>query len=152
MARDTSKPRLSLSDVIIESVEVVGETLDIPILVPLPDSGSGSGSGCSGSGSSDGSGIYPEEYENACNQTKDTESDPDGQDEPKFIMILSEFNVLYSVLDCGFGLPQPSGYYQVDSYTPMTARVDIKQVPIDPSSRYFISFSAVSIGFDVSII
>lgn len=131
MSRDSDKPRLSFNDIIIESVEVTGGYLGFPVLLPFSISGSGSGSGsnsaslCSNPG---GSGLYPEEYENLCNETQTQEGRPDSREEPQFIMVVSEFQVSYSILDCGYGLPRPTGYYDIDGYAPMGVRVDIEQV------------------------
>lgn len=131
MSRVSDEPRLSFNDVIVESVEVTGGSLGFPVLLPfsIPGSGSGSGSGsassCSNSG---GSGLYPEEYENSCNETQTQEGRPDKREEPRFIMVVSEFQVSYSVLDCGYGLPRPMGYYDIDGYSPMGVQVDIEQV------------------------
>ena len=136
MSRDNNKPRLLLNDIIVESIEVIGETLNFPVLAPVPHfgtgrgSGSGYDSGCSSYYSGEGSAVSPDgDYENSCNQTRGAESDPDGHDDgPQFLMIVSEYNVLNSVLDCAYGLPRPSGYYNIDGYDPMSVRVDIEQV------------------------
>ena len=137
MTRISSQPRLSPNDIIVDAVEVVGEPLPVPILLPfsIPDfrGESGSSSPCSNPGSNsslgDSSGLYPDEYTDLCNQTQEANNDTDS-DEPKFVMVLSKFQILFSVLDCAYGLPQPVGYYEVDGYEPMTSRVDIEQVKI----------------------
>ena len=127
MSRVSNEPRLSFNDVIIESVEVTGGSLGFPVLLPLSISGSGSvsGSPCSNPG---GSGLYPEQYENPCNETQTQDGRPDSREEPQFIMVVSEFQVSYSVLDCGYGLPRPMGYYDINGYAPTDVRVDIEQV------------------------
>lgn len=43
-------------------------------------------------------------------------------------MVVSKFEVSYSVLDCGYGLPRPTGYYEIEGQAPMSARVDTEQV------------------------
>ena len=136
MTRDSSQPRLSPNDIIVDAVEVVGEPLPVPMLLPFSISDSrsesGSSSPCSNPGSNsslESSGLYPDEYTDLCNQTQEADNDTDS-DEPKFVMVLSQFQILFSVLDCAYGLPQLVGYYEVDGYEPMTARVDIEQVKI----------------------
>lgn len=133
MSRRTNKPRLFPNDVVVESVEVIGEPLNLPVLLNyFNSSGSGSrsdsGSGCPNSGS----GLYPEDYDRSCNQTQEEGMREDERDseEPQFVMIVSEFQVSYSVLDCGYGMPLPVGYYEADGYAPMTVKVDIEQVII----------------------
>ena len=135
MTRVSSQPRISPNDITVDAVEVIGEPLPTPMLLPFSISGtmneSGSGSPCSSPGfnssfSEGPDSIYPDDYTNPCNQTQ--EANNDTNDEPKFVMVLSEFQILFSVLDCAYGLPQPVGYYEVDGYEPMTVRVDIEQV------------------------
>ena len=135
MTRVSSQPRLSPNDITVDAIEVVGEPLPVPVLLPFSISDSrsesGSSSPCSNPGSNsslgDASGLYPDEYMDLCNQTQEANNDTDS-DEPKFVMVLSKFQILFSVLDCAYGLPQPVGYYEVDGYEPMTVRVDIEQV------------------------
>ena len=137
MSRISTQPRIFPNGITIESVEVVGELLPDPVLFPFSLSGSGSGSGsgsaCSNFSSNDsisnGSGLYPDEYTNPCNQTQEANDRPDNE-EPEFIMIVSEFQVSFSVLDCGYRLPLLMGYYEVEGYAPMTTRVDIELVKL----------------------
>ena len=148
MTRVRSQPRISPNDITVDAVEVIGEPFPAPVLLPfsISDSRNGSGSG-SGSGSpcfnpgfnsslDDDPGLYPDEYTDLCNQTQEaTNNDTDG-DEPKFIMVLSEFQISFSVLDCAYGLPLPVGYYEADGYEPMSVRVDIEQVKICMNHRF----------------
>ena len=141
MARIRSQPRISPNDIIVDAVEVMGEPLPVPVLLPyfISDSRneseieSGSGSPCfnlsSNSSLGDDPGLYPDEYIDLCNKTQEANNDTDS-DEPKFVMELSKFQISFSVLDCGYGLPLPVGYYDVDGYEPMSVEVDIEQVKI----------------------
>lgn len=142
MARVRSQPRISPNDITVDAVEVTGEPLPVPVLLPyfISDSRneSGSGSPCfnfsSNSSLGDDPGLYPDEYIDLCNKTQETDNDTDS-DEPKFVMVLSKFQISFSVLDCAYGLPEPVGYYEVDGYEPMTVEVDIEQVKYDNFSH-----------------
>ena len=129
VTRNENKPRLYLNDIIVTSVDVTGGTLDYPKLRPRDhEDHSGSHSGYhSGYQSGDGSGLYYEHQYFYDKSHQDGQGDSD-DDDPLFIMIMSEFQIAYSVLDCGHGLPLPTGYYDVDSYEPMSLEVEITQV------------------------
>ena len=44
-------------------------------------------------------------------------------------MLVSYFEVSFSVLDCAYGLPLPVGYYELGDYAPpMSVQVDIERV------------------------
>ena len=133
MSRDNNRPRLFLNDIIVESIEVTGGVLDYPVLVPL-ESGDDFDPACSSSNSSEDSGLYPEQHDNYCNKSREEEGSPSDTEEPQFIMVLSYFELAYSVLDCGYELPLPTGYYNIDGSEPMSSEVDIEQVSCIVSS------------------
>lgn len=155
MTRVRSQPRISPNDIAVDAVEVIGELLPVPMLLPFSISEeSGSGSPCfnprSNSSVGDEPDLYPDEYTDLCNQTQ--EANNTDSDEPKFVILLSKFEILFSVLDCAYGLPQPVGYYEVDGYEPMTAEVYIEQVKYNPFSwRLLIKIATAKIQKLISL-
>ena len=125
MSRNANKPRLFFNDVVVESIEVTGGVLDYPDLVPLSN-GNDFDPACSSLNSSEDSRLYPEQYDNYCNQSQGESGR--NTSEPQFVMIVSDYQIAYSVLDCGYGLPIPTGYYESDDHEPMSLELDIEQV------------------------